>query len=214
MVDKERDIIISMPQRRDGDREDVQPVIQIIPEPALGDLLRQIPARRGKDSHIYFPGTGAPQPLEFPFLNDTQQLCLQFQGQFADLVQEDRSLVGYFEPSHLQRMGPGEGPFLPAEEFAFDQVGRKGGAIHRDERPVLSQTPAMNGMGNHSLARPSLPQNKDRSVGACNLIHPEHDIPKGVALTDDLVEVELHFDIFTEIDVLGLKLLFQPPYLG
>ena len=44
-------------------------------------------------------------------------------------------------------MRPGEGAFLIAEQFGFDQRFRQRGAIHFDERLLRARRVVMNGVG-------------------------------------------------------------------
>ena len=54
----------------------------------------------------------------------------------ANLIQEDGSAVGRLELADLLVGGPGERPFLVAEQLAFQQALGEGGAIEADERPL------------------------------------------------------------------------------
>jgi len=75
--------------RRHGDRKDIQPVPQIFPESAFGDLLLQIAIGGGDDADIDFDRAGAAHALELAILDHAQQLRLQFQRQFADFIQKE-----------------------------------------------------------------------------------------------------------------------------
>ena len=78
---------------------------------------------------------GAAQPLEFPLLQHAQQLGLQFERDFADLVEKAcRRLASSNRPTRL-RDGAGEGALLVPEQFAFEQPRGNRRAIQFDERP-------------------------------------------------------------------------------
>ena len=63
----------------------------------------------------------AAQPLDLPLFEDAKQLDLHVERQVADLVEEDRRLVGQLEASDLPRQRAGERALFPAEQLAFDQ---------------------------------------------------------------------------------------------
>ena len=63
----------------------------------------------------------AADALEPAFLEDAEQLGLHGQRNLADLVEEDGAAVGQLEPALALADGAGEGPFLVAEELAFQQ---------------------------------------------------------------------------------------------
>jgi hypothetical protein len=41
VIDQERDVVLALPQGRHLDRHHVQPIVQVLPEPLLPDLLLQ-----------------------------------------------------------------------------------------------------------------------------------------------------------------------------
>jgi hypothetical protein len=60
----------------------------------------------------------SPKPAELAGLQGAQQLGLAGQGQFADLVQEQRAPVGELEQPHLVLDRAGEGAADVAEQLA------------------------------------------------------------------------------------------------
>src|SRR5260370_24670676 len=64
----------------------------------------------------------APHPLEFMFLQDTQQFGLQPRRNISDLIQEERSLVGQFEATDLLCDSAGKSASLMAKKLAFQQI--------------------------------------------------------------------------------------------
>jgi hypothetical protein len=53
MVHQRWDVLDPFAKRRYLNRHDVEPVYQVLPESALGDLQLQILVRRRQDSHIH-----------------------------------------------------------------------------------------------------------------------------------------------------------------
>ena len=74
-------------------RNDIQPVVQILPKgPALHHLL-QIAIGGGDNPHIHPHIAHAPQPFESRSLDDPQQLGLQFRRGIADLIKKNRPSI-------------------------------------------------------------------------------------------------------------------------
>src|SRR5215813_1120482 len=111
------------------DWKDIQPVIEVGAEPPIVDLALQIAIRRCDDAHIGLNGPVATDPLEFLLLENPQQGDLHFRGQFADLVQKDRSAVCGLKASDPLLERAGKRAFLVAEQLAGDQFLRESRAI-------------------------------------------------------------------------------------
>jgi hypothetical protein len=121
-IDKQRNVIQVTPKGRHGDRKNIQPVPEILPEATLADFLFQIAIGSGNNSNIDSYRVGAAQAFKLTGLYHLEQLGLQFQRQFADLIQKQGSAVGNLKSPQSPRMGTGESTFLMAEEFAFNKV--------------------------------------------------------------------------------------------
>ena len=92
------------------------------------------------------------QPAEALLLEHAQQLGLQHQRDFADLVQEQRALVGQFEDAPLLRARVGERAFFVAEQLAFEQRFRDGRAVDGDEGLGLAEALVVQRLGDQVLA--------------------------------------------------------------
>ena len=136
VLDEQRDVLAAIAQRRERDREHVEPIVQVAAEAALAHFLGQIAVGRGDDAHVDVHRARAAQPLELSFLQHAQQLGLQLERQLADFVEEERAAVGELEAADLGRVRAGERAALAAEQLALDQVGRQRGAVDDDQRTV------------------------------------------------------------------------------
>src|SRR5262249_7184979 len=106
------DLLDSIAQRRDRDRQAVETEEQIASErPALA-LSREIAVRRGEDPHIDLAGHQAAQRQPLALLEAPQQLHLDRERQLADLVEEPRPAVGGLEQAALRVGRAGEGAAL------------------------------------------------------------------------------------------------------
>src|SRR5262249_9313336 len=116
-----RDVVLSLAQRRNADREDVQAIEEIAPERSLLDHGPQLPAGGGDDPDIGVPRPRAAEPFELALLQHPQQLRLNLERQIADLVEEQRAAVGELEASDLAGVGAGERALVVAEQLALEQ---------------------------------------------------------------------------------------------
>ncbi len=70
-------------------------------------------------------------------MQEPEQLGLEVERQLADLVEEDRAVVGELEAADALRGRSGEGALLVPHELALEQGARDGGAVDLDEAAVL-----------------------------------------------------------------------------
>src|SRR3989304_9641867 len=127
------DIGAPLPQWRDDDGYNVQPIEKVFPKRASLDLILQVFIGGSDDPDIDLDGLPAPNPPHLPFLQGAQYLGLQVDVQLADLVQEQRALIGRLEEADTTKGSPGERTLLVAEQFALDEGLRNRGATDRHE---------------------------------------------------------------------------------
>jgi hypothetical protein len=80
MLGQERDVLLSVAKRRQGNREDMQAVIQIGSKGSSLYRGRQVRIRGGNQANVYRNGLSSTDSINHPVLQDTQQLGLGFQG--------------------------------------------------------------------------------------------------------------------------------------
>ena len=140
---------------------DVEPVVQVLAEAALADLLLQVPVRGGDDAHVDMKRLLASYALERTLLQDTQYLDLGVLVDLPDLVQEDGASVRKLEAALLLADGTGERALLMTEELAFQKRRRQRCAVDLDERPLAAVREAVYRIGDELLARAALPCDQD-----------------------------------------------------
>src|SRR4030042_3211296 len=113
-MDYQRDVFCPLPQRRDGDGKDVEPIVKVLPKPALADLVLKVPIWRCHNPYIDFGGLRRAQALKLVMLDHPEQLSLYLQRQFPDLIEAKGGAMGDLEPADLPGIGPGKCPLLPA----------------------------------------------------------------------------------------------------
>ena len=103
----------------------------------------------------------------------------------------------------------GEGALLVAEQLAFEQAGRNGGAVQLDERAAAAAAQVVNRAGDQLLAGAGFAVNEHGRIGRRDGLDLLQHLPERRALADDLLEVELGADLVFEVELLLGQLLFQ-----
>ena len=102
------DIIDAVPQRREHEREDVQPVVQILPEFTAGDHLLEERARRRDDATFDRDLGHAAEPPDTPRLERAEQLGLEGTRQMVHFVQQQGTGPRQLEQPLFSGVGAGE----------------------------------------------------------------------------------------------------------
>ena len=187
-VDRQRqDVGRTLAKRRQAQVDDVEAEVKVLAEPAGARLLLQLAVGRGEHADIDFDRMAAADPVDLPLLYGAQQLGLETDIHLADFVQQQGAAVGFLELSDPPGDGAGEGAFLMAEQFAFQQMFRDRGAVDRDEHLVGPPAFAVDVAGHQLLAGAVLPGDQDGSVAGRYLVgHPQHRTHGGIAADDGM----------------------------
>jgi hypothetical protein len=129
---KKRDVLASLPQRRDGDRKYIKAVEEIRPEAALEDHLFQILICGGDEPNVNSNGPAAAKPLVFLLLQNPQELRLQIQRKLTDLIQKQRPAMRLLKPAVGSANRAGKCSALVAKQLAFRQSNGQRGAVQFD----------------------------------------------------------------------------------
>ena len=152
----------ALAQRGHPNRDDVQPIEQVLAEAALLDGLFEVAVGRGNDPHVGPARFGFAHALIFLLLQQPEQLGLDFERQLADLIQKERAAVRQRDLAQGVPHRAGKRAFDMAEEFALQQLAREAGAIDGDEGVVLLRAVGVDGAGQHGLAGAALAEQEDR----------------------------------------------------
>ena len=117
MPQQGQDVLAALAHRRQTQFQDLQPVVQIGPEPPLGHATLQVGVGRGDQADVGPPFGRIADGLVGAVLQQAQQLGLQFQRQVADLVQEQGAAVRPGRQADPGRLGAGERAAHVAEEL-------------------------------------------------------------------------------------------------
>src|SRR5258708_31955532 len=115
MLQQDGNLFLTVTERRQMQGEGVQAIVEILAQAFVGESFRNIDIGRGQNADVDFDHRTAAQTRELLVLKDVQKLGLQQGRHFADLVEQNGSLVAYFELSRLGVGDAAEGARLIAE---------------------------------------------------------------------------------------------------
>ena len=151
-----RDVLAPLPQGRHAHPDHVEAVEEVLPEPPVAYPLPEVLVGGRDDAHLDPHRSVPADPVELLVGEDPQQPRLELRRHVPDLVEEQGASVRLFEAPLVPRMRPREGAPLVAEELRFEQLGRDGRGVDRDEGPVRARAVLMEGPGDELLPGPRL----------------------------------------------------------
>ena len=163
VLHQQRYVLASVPQRREQNGDDVQPVKQILPEPPVADQLRQIGVGGRNNPDVDLDRAGVPQSLQLALLQDPQELGLQAAAHRSDLVKKERAQVGGFELPLACGDGASKGAARMPEELCFEERFRHRAAVQGDKPVPPARAVVMDGPGRQFLAGAGLTLHQDRA---------------------------------------------------
>ena len=95
--DQQRYIFPALPERRQGETDDVEAVKQVFAKAARRHFTLQIPVRGRHQANVDLDPLQGTERADFLFLKHAEQLDLEFQGKLADFVEEGRAAIGEFD---------------------------------------------------------------------------------------------------------------------
>lgn len=96
VVDQQGDIAFSCRKRRQMQRDDVDAIIEILPEMSLVDLFQEVAIGGADKTDINLARSSAADPHDFPLLNDPEQFHLHIGTHLGDLIQKQGAAMGHF----------------------------------------------------------------------------------------------------------------------
>ena len=143
MLREERDVFAPLAERRDTQRKDLEAIVEVLAEVALGDVFLEVPVGRGDDPHVHPPLLGGAERANLAFLQHAQELRLEREGHLRHFVEKERAAVGNLEEALLVFVGAGEAALAMPEELALEEVlGHRRAVLAHEElvappRPVV-----------------------------------------------------------------------------
>ena len=142
MLHEEGNVVATFPECGQLDRNDVQPIVEILAERPVSDHPWEIRVRGSDHADVDLDGMRVSDAFELALLNHAQQLGLKGRAHRPDLVEEDRALVGLLEPTLAVGHGAGEGAANVSEELGLEQRLWYRAAVDREE-PLRAVSPVM-----------------------------------------------------------------------
>src|SRR6202035_1924880 len=118
------DVLPALPERRDLDRKDSEAIVEVGAKPAGLDLAREIAVRGGDDPRVDPHRLRPSDALELALLEHAEELGLELERHFADLVEKERASVGELDAPEAPLERARERAALVAEQLHLDQGGR------------------------------------------------------------------------------------------
>ena len=152
-LDQQRQVLDPLAERRQVDRDDVEPVVQVLAEPAGGDGLAEVLVGRGEDPAVGLDHLAAADPLERPVLEDAEELGLHPQRQGADLVEQERPAA---RPARTGpcfcRSAPVNAPCSWPKNSLSSSDSGIAAAVDGDQRPGPGRVVVVDRLGDQFLA--------------------------------------------------------------
>jgi hypothetical protein len=125
----------------------------------------------------------------------------------ADFIEKERAAVGDLEKAFLGRDGAGECAFHVSEEGRFEQVGRRGAGVNRDERTVATGGIQMDRLGDEFLASPAFALQQHGGAAGSNLRDEVENLEHGLALAHDVFKVVALLERALELNIFFFRFL-------
>ena len=135
LIGQLQDILPAIPQRRDDEAEQAQPVMQVVSELAVGHRLAKVAVAGGDDPNVDVDLPVAAESPDAFFLDRLEHLGLQAEREAGQFIKKKSAALGRLEQAHASRLGVGERAALVAEQFRLGETLRQRGAVNLDERP-------------------------------------------------------------------------------
>jgi len=161
VLGEEQHVPTPFPQRRERERDAGEPVVEVFAKLSLMRRRRQVRVAGGQHPHIHGLGSSGTNPPHDTILDRREELGLVVLSERADLVEEERAVVGGLEKTRLGFSGIRVSALRVAKELGLHQVVRNGRAVELDERTACPRARSMEKQGQQSLARPRLALDQD-----------------------------------------------------
>ncbi|EXI71617.1 MAG: hypothetical protein AW10_04272 [Candidatus Accumulibacter appositus] len=186
---QQQDVITALPQRWQVDREDIQPVEQVLPEQTCAHHFGQWTMGGGDDPDFGLAQFRGTHPAIGASFQQPQQLDLDRERDVAQFVEKQRAARRRLDQSGRACRRAGEGTALMAKQSALEQRFRQSRAINGNEGLFGAPAELMNGIGDQLLAGTRLPLQQH---GCVRRRHPRdqfHHLHEGWRTADQTLDV-------------------------
>src|SRR5262245_57724496 len=133
MGDQQGNVFFSLSERRQAYVDDGNPVVQVLAEVAGADRLLEVAVGGGDDSNVDALALGTADHRELTSLNGPQELRLEMDGYFRDLVEEEGPGMRTREDARNGGDGSREGTSHVAKQVTLHEALGDGCAIDNHE---------------------------------------------------------------------------------
>src|SRR5258708_26452933 len=133
-----QDIGAALEQRWKHKRKNIQAEIEVLAEAARFHGGGEIDVGESDEARLDAQRLRAAEAFERAFLQNAQKFSLRSGRERGDLIKNDGAVAAELEAAELALNGASESTPLVAEEFAFDKLWRKAGAIDFQEGRVAT----------------------------------------------------------------------------
>ena len=185
---QERNVVTAFAQGWHVNGDHAEPIIQVFPETAFGNLLFKffVCGRNDADIHIRF--FGAADRAHLSFLQDSIELHLHGKAHIADLIEEKRAAMGRLEQALAVFVSAGESSLHVTEQFRLQESLWERAAVNGDEGSLGPNAVLVNGAGHQFFAGPALPGDENAARLRRNGLNHVEDSAHVRTLSDDVVE--------------------------
>src|SRR5438445_2466537 len=153
---EEHHVLAALAQRRQVNRKDAEPVIEILTELATRHCVREVSVGGDYEAKVGLERRGATDALELALLEDTEKFGLDGRRELADLVEKERAPGSELEAARLLPVRSGEGAPFMAEELRLDERFWQRRAVDGDAGAVGATAGIVDRLGHQLLARAAL----------------------------------------------------------
>jgi hypothetical protein len=133
VLSQEHDIQPPFAQWGQPESDHREPLVEIGAEPLASDGRSKIDVCGGQDPYIHRPVLRAAKPAYLEPLDHGEELRLQLHWEEADLVEEERPLLGALQETGLRPPRVGERPRLVPKDLGLEQGRRNRRTVQMDE---------------------------------------------------------------------------------
>jgi hypothetical protein len=187
MFHQDWNVLASLAQWWQRDRQDIEPVVQIFAELALGDQLLQVTLATRDDPDVDRHHSRPTEALDGTILQHAEQLHLHRQRHVVNVIEEKRAAFRQFETARSIFDRPSEGAPLVTKQFRFDQGLREQSAAHRNEGSVFAAAGLMDEGGGHLFPRAAFARDEHRAIAVADDAQKLEDRPHSSTAADDNV---------------------------
>src|SRR5580704_108749 len=170
MVGQPRDVLATLAERRDVNRQHVQSIEEIGAQATIRDVALEVAIRGRDEANVDANRARCADAFDLLFLQRAQELHLTLERQLADLIEEQRRAVGRLEPSHASLHGARERAALVAEELALDQPRSNRATVERHHGLECPGALRMECSRDQLLARARLADEQDGRIAGGDLV--------------------------------------------